>query len=176
MLRVRVDGGSYPRAVHAELQLSPDAESPRRARLFVSERLRAWQRNEWDISAGLVVSELVTNAVLHARTPMRLRLVAGRDSLLIELHDGNSRGPVRRAYSADATTGRGLGLVEALTRSWGVEEEPGGKRVWAEVTAAEWESAGGHAGADQQPVARLRGPDPEAGTATRTRVRVASVA
>lgn len=88
--------------------------------------------------AELVLSELFTNAVRHARGPAD-RLVETRyerlpdGTLRIEVHDANSLRPERQEPSKDADSGRGLALVDELTSGrWGVSERLGvGKLVWA---------------------------------------------
>ncbi|MFF3115283.1 ATP-binding protein [Kitasatospora sp. NPDC057904] len=91
-------------------------------------------------SGLLVLSELVTNAVVHARVPkgrriaVRFELVC--DHLRMEVHDANSEKPaIRRSTGPDDSSGRGLCLVEALSAEWGCCPRPGGigKFVWALV-------------------------------------------
>lgn len=81
----------------------------------------------------LLVSELVTNAVLHAGTSIGVRVRATTGWLRVEVSDGSTRQPHICDYSADATTGRGLNLVEALAARWGTEATGAGKVVWFEV-------------------------------------------
>lgn len=87
-------------------------------------------------TVALVVSELATNAVLHARTPFEVRVKVGDGHVRVEVHDGTGRRPVRRYFSDQATSGRGLRLIETLCRAWGVEPDAdgAGKTVWAEVS------------------------------------------
>lgn len=125
-------GADDPRVVdlRAEAELPPDPSSASGARRFVRDVLDAWGIPELEEPAILLTSELITNALLHARTPMKLRLYR-RDGLLrVEVCDDSGRPPVRRHYSDDASTGRGLALVEALADEWGVDPANGGKAVW----------------------------------------------
>ncbi|GAB7186755.1 ATP-binding protein [Kitasatospora sp. Ki12] len=92
------------------------------------------------IGGGLVLSELVTNAVVHARVPrgrrIAVRFEAVCDHLRIEVHDASSDIPViRRSAGPDDPSGRGLCLVEALSVEWGYGPrlEGIGKIVWALV-------------------------------------------
>lgn len=85
--------------------------------------------------AELLVSELVTNAVLHAGTVVRLRVLGDGARVRIEVSDGINAPPSRRRYSAEAATGRGLGLVEALAAEWGTRSDVAGKTVWCTVGA-----------------------------------------
>ncbi|NUQ95479.1 MAG: ATP-binding protein [Streptomyces sp.] len=111
-----------------------------RARRELVAALTAWDLTELRDAAELVLSELVTNAVKHARDP-RGRLVETRIRRLadgrirIEVHDANTNPPVLRASSATDEGGRGLVLVDALTaHQWGVSSRTGvGKAVWAIV-------------------------------------------
>lgn len=86
----------------------------------------------------LVVSELVTNAVLHAGAGvLTLGLYVRGLRLVIDLHDGNPRPPVRRSADDDSEGGRGLVLVEAMSLSHGWTRTERGKRVWAELALPE---------------------------------------
>ena len=123
----------------------PEPASTREARRRVSDALEAAALEVAVSSAALVVSELATNAVLHARTPFEVRLQVGSDTVRIEVHDGNGRRPVPRNFSDSATSGRGLRVIDELCAEWGVEPDPDGrgKTVWAVVPVA-----GGFAGFD----------------------------
>ncbi len=81
----------------------------------------------------LLVSELVTNAVLHTRTDpdVTLRLNDGR--LWIGVRDGSPVTPAPKRYGPEAATGRGLQLVEQVAARWGVEKASSGKVVWFEL-------------------------------------------
>jgi anti-sigma regulatory factor (Ser/Thr protein kinase) len=81
----------------------------------------------------LLVSELVTNAVVHARTEVRLRLRIDRTLLRVEVEDCDERVPVARHATLRDERGRGLRLVEQYTARWGVTPWNGGKTVWFEV-------------------------------------------
>jgi anti-sigma regulatory factor (Ser/Thr protein kinase) len=88
--------------------------------------------------AELVASELTANAVLHGQAGacncFDVRLKPGHQRLRIEVADTSSSLPRQKAPGSVAETGRGLLLVEAVCRRWGVvRETPGGKTVWAEL-------------------------------------------
>ena len=112
--------------------LPVSVESPRMAR----EMSRAWlrQRDLGDLveSVGIVVSELVANAVLHGGGDVRLRLAATAGEARIEVFDSN---PVfgRIPETPTRAHGRGLQLVEAFSSNWGSEGTSEGKMTWAEV-------------------------------------------
>jgi putative ATP-grasp target RiPP len=116
------------------------AKSVGLARRDLGARLAEWGLPELREPAQLVLSELFTNAVRHARAPRgrdvgtRYERVPG--GVRIEVHDAGDARPVRRAAAVDAEAGRGLALVEALTGArWGVSDRTGvGKLVWAVVT------------------------------------------
>lgn len=81
----------------------------------------------------LLTSEVVTNAILHARTPLRLTASVDNGQVRVRVYDGLRLLPRVRSYRADAGTGRGMHLVSALADQWGVEETSGGKCVWFAV-------------------------------------------
>lgn len=126
----------------AELRLEPFAASVRRARQFLHAQLTAAGRQEWSDAAELALSEVVTNGVLHAHTELVVSVRLLSDAVHVEVRDANPALPVqRRNHGADATTGRGLELVAALTRDCGVRPEPSGKVVWFEVGDAPAEAS-----------------------------------
>ncbi|WP_254792736.1 SpoIIE family protein phosphatase [Streptomyces sp. CC77] len=105
------------------------------ARRFTARTLRSWSADGSVDMALLVVSELVTNAVAHTRGEVRLDLTLAGDRLRIAVNDTSPRAPVRAASTDwEATGGRGLLLVEAVSASWGSLPLGGGKQVWAELT------------------------------------------
>lgn len=83
--------------------------------------------------AELVVSELVANAVRYGRSPITLRISQSTGALRIEVQDAAPGSvPATRQASFDATGGRGLLLVEAVSSSWGCDIHEDCKVVWAE--------------------------------------------
>lgn len=78
----------------------------------------------------LLVSELATNVTLHARTDIRVTVRCEGDTLSAEVKDWNSRMPQACLTPEDATTGRGLAIVEAVAERWGVDRDEDGKSVW----------------------------------------------
>ncbi len=119
------------------LELPPTTESVPTARRFVRTVMDESDTVADIDTAALLVTEIVTNAVLHALTPMTVRVSVAADVVRIEVRDGSVVAPRVRAFSATAATGRGLRLLESLAVRWGVRPEPsGGKVVWFEVGAA----------------------------------------
>lgn len=113
--------------------LPADAASAGVARRCVRAWLQEWGWDAAEEVATLLVSELVTNALLHAHTDISLRVQANRRRLRVEVRDGNPRLPEMRRYARSASTGRGLRLVDELAERWGVEPGRDGKTVWFEV-------------------------------------------
>jgi hypothetical protein len=120
------------------LALQPVGRASGQARAYIRDILTALGRDSLIESAQLGVTELVTNACLHARTPIVVALRVTTDGVVrIEVSDDSPLLPERRAYDAMATTGRGLGLLGLFGR-WGIDPvQPArlGKTVWFEPTA-----------------------------------------
>ncbi|MDP3713927.1 MAG: ATP-binding protein [Mycobacteriales bacterium] len=113
------------------LELPPEPVSVRQARRFVREALLVAQRAIWQEAAELAVSELVTNAVLHGHSTAWVTVSLDQHRLRVEVRDGSARLPALRHYDDEATTGRGMALVAAVTDAHGVQElSAGGKVVW----------------------------------------------
>ena len=143
LLVVRRDGGTAadPPEQHldSEIVLSPDPGSTSVARRFVLDALAAGDRTRLGERLDdlvLLCSELVTNALVHADGPCRVRLRDRRGRVRLEVHDPSPRLPVQRTPDPTATNGRGMALVAALADDWGVDEGRGGKSVWVEVGPA----------------------------------------
>jgi PAS domain S-box-containing protein len=101
------------------------------ARKQVAATLCGWGLDDAAFITGLVVSELVTNAIRHAESPIQLRLIRDR-TLICEVSDGSSTAPhLRRARALDED-GRGLLLISRLTQRWGTRQAAHGKTIWAE--------------------------------------------
>ncbi len=117
----------------ATARLAPDAPSARQARRFVDETLRRWECDDVLDTVELLVSELVTNAVLHARSDVDVSVQLLADRIRIEVADQSPKGIRRRALTPDGSSGRGIAMVESLALAWGVTTHRGGKAVWFEV-------------------------------------------
>ena len=116
-----------------ETDLAPEASSASLARAFVGRHLRAHDLVTMVDDVQLVVSELATNAMLHAQTPFTVSLRAFDSTLRLEVADGSSVDPTMVVVSLLDSYGRGLAIVRAVSRDWGVlSRASGGKSVWAE--------------------------------------------
>ncbi|MEV3992205.1 SpoIIE family protein phosphatase [Streptomyces sp. NPDC049837] len=116
----------------ASWELPSDPSVVAEARSLTHHQLAEWGLTDLDFSTGLVVSELVTNAVRYGgQGPVCLRLL--RDgSLICEVSDRSNTSPRIRRAATTEEGGRGLFLVAQFTKSWGARFMPQGKTVWAE--------------------------------------------
>ncbi len=112
------------------ITLSGDTDSVPAARRFLADEL--WGRVEEDVldTASLLVSEVVTNSVLHARTETSVQLSWNGSGVVVEVSDHSPLRPGRRPHSAESITGRGLDLVEGLADDYGLILRAVGKTVW----------------------------------------------
>lgn len=118
---------------HARAGFSAELASVGEARRFVRRALVDLGADELEFEACQLVSELATNAVIHAATPFEVDLDYGRNELHIRVSDASPKGPVIKSHSDSATTGRGLRLVGTMADQWGVDIRPDGKTVWCTV-------------------------------------------
>lgn len=107
------------------------------ARRFLRSALYGWDADGFEETATLLVSEVVTNVVLHARTAAALVVRLVEDRLRVEVRDGSPLLPIAKQYGIEATTGRGVGLLDAMSSAWGVEATASGKTVWFELEAGD---------------------------------------
>lgn len=119
--------------LEARTQLAAEPRSAKEARSFTEATLGAWRCDALMDVSLLLVSELVTNAVLHAGSHVELVVRLLPDGIRFEVHDGSPRAPRLREAASDATTGRGLTLVEHMASSWGTDLSSSGKAVWFEL-------------------------------------------
>ncbi|MFH0518402.1 SpoIIE family protein phosphatase [Streptomyces sp. M41] len=112
------------------------------ARRFTARILRRWQVAEAADGVLLVVSELVTNALVHTQGPVRLDLILRGDLVRVCVSDGSPRAPAKPVIvDWESTGGRGLMLVEAMSESFGSVPVAGGKQVWSEIRVPRREPA-----------------------------------
>lgn len=86
-------------------------------------------------TATLLVSELATNAVIHATSTIRLRVGVG-DDIRVEVRDGSEDAPIVGIADSDQDSGRGLAIVTTLADSWDWSPRPSGKVVWFALARA----------------------------------------
>ena len=104
------------------------------ARRFVRDVLMSRQVPDGVVdTVELLTSEVVTNAIVHADSGpvLVVRILRGR--VRVEVQDTSPSVPVRRFVGPMAPSGRGMAIVDELSRDWGVEHVPQGKRVWFEL-------------------------------------------
>ena len=119
-----------------QLPLPPSGQAPGLARQAARDALAAWRLEELTETAVLLVSELVTNAIQHARpggSAIVLRLETTGNWLRIEVHDPDPGEPTPRPLAGLEESGFGLVLVDAMADKWGVRQTVNGKAVWAEL-------------------------------------------
>lgn len=121
------------RAHSRHLQAHPSSVSA--ARRIVRDTLTEAERDDLIEAAQLLVSEVVTNALVHAGTEIDFRASIDTDGLRVEVTDGSTQHPVPRNYGAMAGTGRGLRLLEQLVDRWGTLAHEDGKTVWFELSS-----------------------------------------
>lgn len=126
-----VTSGSAP----LMLTLKHERDAVARARRFVRECLESSGLHDLVDDARLIVSELVTNALLHAGLPAELVVSLAPPMARLEVRDRSPVPPTRPERNDEAMTGRGLHLIEGLAYDWGVEQLPPGKVVWAQLVA-----------------------------------------
>jgi anti-sigma regulatory factor (Ser/Thr protein kinase) len=119
-----------------EVTLPSSPTSARAARRFVVDALTRLELETLADVAELLVSELVTNALLHAGSEVRVRVLPNGERLRVEVLDTSDTPVIPRDFGPDATTGRGLGLVEHLAARWGCRPTSSGKAVWFELDEA----------------------------------------
>ncbi|MEU9170696.1 ATP-binding protein [Streptomyces sp. NPDC048420] len=128
-----------------QLEIRPDPAEVGRARRWARSRLAGSGIGADESLAEiliLLVSELVTNAVVHTGRPAVLRLSlpgceAESATVRLEVADRSGRAPVPRCVDGDATGGRGLALVDGLADRWGWSPEGAGKSIWCELDRCE---------------------------------------
>lgn len=118
-------------SLEARRHLDRDSGSVAAARHWAADQARAWALDGIVDELQVVVSEMVTNAVLHAGTACTLTLRLAPLSLTVEVTDGSPEAPQLRTDREIG--GRGLQLVTAFTSAWGFEPTATGKTVWARM-------------------------------------------
>lgn len=142
--------------LQVQLEIGPDPAEVGRARRWARSRLAgSGVRADEPLAETLVllISELVTNAVVHTGCPAVLRMLfgtpeggdggaeegcplVGAGTVRVEVADASAVPPRPRCAAGDDTNGRGLELVDGLADRWGWKREGGGKSIWCEVDRA----------------------------------------
>lgn len=117
----------------AAIDLPAELAAAREARSMVRELLGRWSLDDLSDDAGLVVTELVANAVEHAQTECQLAVSRHEGGIRIEVRDVGRGTPEPQALSVTAEHGRGLLIIAALSTAWGIEDDGHGKTVWVEL-------------------------------------------
>ena len=125
-----------------KVSLPAEPRSASAARKFVRDVLTEWEEREVADIVELLISELVTNAILHAGSAVDVSVQRRSGRLRAEVADGSDKRPVARGHDDTSTTGRGLELIEALATAWGVTPSAAGKVIWFEVDAEHQEPRG----------------------------------
>jgi DNA-binding NarL/FixJ family response regulator len=126
-------GGSGPGDGDIALQLPRDPSSAPAAREFIRRTLLQWRHPALVDDALLMATELVTNAVVHAESDVNVRVLAVGERIRIEVADSGGGALRLRPPSTESLGGRGLLLVEALSRTWGTSAGQDKKVVWFEL-------------------------------------------
>jgi len=126
---------SQPAGPQERRRLGPTLDSPSRARDFIDETCARWPVPAPVVETlKLIATELVGNAVTHARTPMEVVLRRSRRHVHLAVIDHERRLAVLRGPECDrSSSGRGLMLVEAFSAAWGCTRTETGKSTWATV-------------------------------------------
>jgi hypothetical protein len=129
---VRQHGKSMPTISD---EILPIAGAPRHARNVTTEACLRWDLPHLIGPASLIVSELISNVIDHAHTMATLQLTERPDCLDISVRDGSTAEPVMATgpVPIEATTGRGLVLIDSVAHGWGWLPAEGGKVVWASL-------------------------------------------
>lgn len=119
-------------------EFEPDALAVSQARRFLRQALQdllgGGGGSELADTLLMAANELATNAVLHARTEFVVRIAVDTAHVRVEVTDENSRVPQPCLAPADATSGRGLALIDGSGLQWGIDRHPGGKTVWLQAS------------------------------------------
>lgn len=116
------------------IALKPDRRSAHDAREFVHQTLTEWGCDGIADEVTLAVSELVTNAVIHAHSAASLTLIETSSGIQVRVQDNDPEHPTVRWVAEDDFGGRGMHIVDALSDSWGIEAAPPGKIVWLDIS------------------------------------------
>lgn len=114
----------------AERELPVSPEAPAIARSFLRSATCPDHNSHVLDDAVLLVSELVTNSVLHGGPPVVVAVECDGEALQVRVRDGSPELPAPRDAAPTAENGRGLELVKTISSAWGVDPTADGKHVW----------------------------------------------
>ena len=119
------------------LRLEHGIEAPGHARRWIIQRCQDWQcPADLADAAALLVTELVTNVFLHARTDCLIHATFDHSTLQVTVTDADKNELFIHPTSVNAEDGRGLAILEAVADTWGIQHQDGsGKSVWFHLTA-----------------------------------------
>src|SRR3954463_6500048 len=122
----------------AAMSLAPDPGAPQQARRFIAATLEDPGLDETREVAELLVSELVTNAIVHAASPVEVEIERDDTGVLVRVRDADTGPLVMRAGGVSELDegGGGFLLVDRLAESWGTEHHGGRKCVWFRLATA----------------------------------------
>lgn len=125
---------------YGEITLAPDTAAASQARTWLRDLLTTWDLDVHTDDLLVVVSELVTNVVLHARSVIEIAISVGEGVIELSVADTDHQAPKPRlASEVWDEGGRGLALVSALSDDWGVVHRSQGKQIWVRLpTPDDW--------------------------------------
>jgi anti-sigma regulatory factor (Ser/Thr protein kinase) len=120
--------------IEISAEFRPDLYAPAAARQLVTDALRGSGRDGKLLSdAQLVVSELATNAVVHAKSSFSVTVRCDDARVHVSVRDASPRMPLVREAGPAALFGRGMRLISTVSSRWGVESTDDGKVVWVDL-------------------------------------------
>lgn len=119
--------------LEAKARLGAGLQTPGLARRFVKRALERWEAKSEIELVELLVSELVTNSIVHARSDVEVSVGIEADVARVAVFDSSLDPPVRKLARPDESTGRGMLMLDALSTAWGIDYTAGGKSVWFEI-------------------------------------------
>lgn len=127
-----------PTTFTATIDLPPERRSVPAARRVLTELLVSWAAEHYREDANLLLSELVTNVMLHvrSRTNMVIEIRLSEPGLWVAVIDASTTPAVPARSPGTSSGGHGLKLVAAIADRWGSEAHTNGKRVWFELRRA----------------------------------------
>ena len=132
--------------VNVSADFPAQASAAADARRLVADTVRRWGHEHALVAdAELLATELAANAIIHARQPFRVSVHRFGPAVRIAVHDRATAVPAVLEPDPTRLTGRGMSLIGAISRRWGVEVTPDGKTVWTELGRSDAERKTGRA-------------------------------